>query len=269
MIRLIALDLDGTLLGPDFRVAEADGEAVLAAKERGVIIVLNTARWYGIALRTARRLGVTAPLICHNGAHVKSPDDNGAELLHMPIPTDAAREITARCDEGGWETYTSVEGITYMRSRWESAIDPARLPDDMRIAKTHAEYVTSPATGIIVFSEEGVRGVIDAFEAAYRGTLDFHAAWSESSQPYVSITAAGAGKGKALQLVLDQLDVAPGDVLAVGDALPDVPMFELAGVGVAMGNAPGDVKARADDVAPSNQEGGVAWAIQKYVLETD
>jgi Cof subfamily protein (haloacid dehalogenase superfamily) len=268
MIRLIALDLDGTLLGADFRVGEQDAAAVRAAKERGVSIILNTARWYGIALRTARRLEISLPLICHNGAHVKSPDDE-RELLHLRIPAEAAREIAARCDEGGWETYTSVDGVTYMRSRWESAIDPARLPDDMRIAKTHAEHVTAPATGIIVFSEEGVRGVVDAFEERYRGEIDFHTAWSESSQPYVSITAAGADKGKALQLVLDELGVPAGDAMAVGDALPDVPMFELCGVGVAMGNAPDDVKARADAVAPSNENGGVAWAIRRFVLEPD
>jgi Cof subfamily protein (haloacid dehalogenase superfamily) len=265
MIRLIALDLDGTLLGPDFRVGEADGAAVLAAKERGVQIVLNTARWYGIALRTARRLGISTPLICHNGAHVKEPDSE-RELLHLRIPTEAAREIAARCDEGGWETYTSVDGVTYMRSRWEGAIDPARLPADMRLAKTHAEHVTAPATGIIVFGEEGVRTAVDLFEERYKGTIDFHTAWSEATRPYVSITAAGADKGKALQLVLKHLDVPPEEVVAIGDALPDVPMFELAGVGVAMGNAPDDVKARADAVAPTHEEAGVAWAIKRYVL---
>ncbi|MEX1255613.1 MAG: Cof-type HAD-IIB family hydrolase [Dehalococcoidia bacterium] len=267
MIKLIALDLDGTLLGPDFRVGEVDGAAVLAAKARGVQIVLNTARWYGIAQRTARRLEISTPLICHNGAHVKEPADDGAELLHMRIPTEPAREIAARCDEGGWETYTSVEGVTYMRSRWEGSIDPERLPADMRLAKTHAEHVTSPATGLIVFSEEGVRGVVDAFEERYRGTIDFHTAWSEATQPYVSITAAGADKGKALRLVLDHLGVPPEETMAIGDALPDVPMFELARVGIAMGNAPDDVKERADAVAPSHEDAGVAWAIQRYVLD--
>ncbi len=266
MIRLVALDLDGTLLGPDFRVSEADGAAVAAAMEQGVQIVLNTSRWYGIALRTASRLGLTTPLICHNGAHVKEPGE-GAELLHLRVPAEAAREIASRCDEGGWETYVSVDGVTYMRSRWASQIDPERLPADMRLADTHAEHVTGPATGMIVFSQDGVRTVLDAFEARYRDTLSFHTAWSESSEPYVTITAAGADKGRALELVLAHLAVPADEVLAVGDAMPDVPMFELAGVGVAMGNATDDVKARATAVAPSNAEGGVGWAIRRFVLD--
>ena len=266
MIRLIALDLDGTLLGADFRVSEADGKAVRLARERGVHIVLNTARWYGIAQRTAHRLELRTPLICHNGAHVREPDD-GQELLHLRIPTEAAREIAAFCDGGGFETYTTVDGTTYMRSRWETMIDPQRLPKDMRLAKTHAEHVTSPATGIIVFSAEGVRAVVDAFAQQYAGALAFSEAWSEGSEPYVSITADGVDKGRALRLVCEHLGIAPEEALAVGDAMPDVAMFEVAAVGVAMGNAHADVKARADAVAPSNTEGGVAWAIRRFVLE--
>lgn len=266
MIRLVALDLDGTLLDPSSRVSEEDGKAVVAARDRGVHIVLNTARWYGIAQRTARRLELTGPLICHNGAHVREANE-GAELLHLCVPADAACEVAAFCDEGGFETYTTVAGITYMRTPFEAQIDPERLPKDMRLAQRHAEHVTGPATGLIVFSAEGVRGVVDAFSARYRGEMEFAQAWSETSQPYVSITAAGVDKGRALRLVCERLGVPPDESMAVGDAAPDVAMFELAGTSVAMGNAPDEVKAQADAVAPSNAESGVAWALQRFVLE--
>ncbi|MCH8007639.1 MAG: HAD hydrolase family protein, partial [Chloroflexi bacterium] len=71
MIRLIALDLDGTLLGPNMRVSEEDSDAVIAARDKGIHIVLNTARWYGVAQYTSRRLGLTTPIICMSGAHVQ------------------------------------------------------------------------------------------------------------------------------------------------------------------------------------------------------
>ncbi|OGO53305.1 MAG: hypothetical protein A2148_09325 [Chloroflexi bacterium RBG_16_68_14] len=266
MIRLIALDLDGTLLGPNFRVSEVDGKAVMAARDRGIHIVLNTARWYGLAQRTARRLELEAPLICHNGAHVREANE-GADLLHLRIPRATAREVATFCDEGGFETYTTVDGITYMRSRFEGQIDPARLPADMRLAKAHAEHVDSDATGFVVFGDEAVRGLIDAFAERYAGVLAFPVGVSEAGQLYVTITAAGADKGRALRLVCQHLGVAPEDAMAVGDAAPDISMFEVAATAVAMGNAPEEVKAEADAVAPSNTEGGVAWAIQRFVLE--
>lgn len=266
MIRLIALDLDGTLLGPDHRIHDADREAVRLALERGVQIVLNTSRWYGVAQITARRLELPAPLICHNGAHIKEPED-GLELLHLPIPMDAAREVVAFCDEAGFETYTTVAGTTYMRRPQDSQIDPQRLPKDMRLAKTHAEYVTGPATGIVVFGEEAVQALVSTFAERYAGELTFPLGWSESLQPYLTITAADADKGRALRLVCEHLGVPTEEAMAVGDTAHDVPMFEAASLGVAMGNAPAEVQSKADAVAPSNTEGGVGWAIQRYVLE--
>ncbi len=266
MIRLVALDLDGTLLGPDWRVSDLDGVAVAAARDRGVQIVLCTARWYGIALRTSRRLGLQAPLICHNGAHVREANE-GVDLLHLCMPQEPAREIAAFCDEAGFETYTTVDGLTYMRTPMEAQIDRQRLPKDMRVAHTHAEHITGPCTGIIVFSAEGVRSVVKEFEVRYAGALSFSQAWGETSQPYVSITAAGADKGSGLRLVCEHLGVPVDQAMAVGDAAPDVAMFDVAGTGVAMGNAPDEVKARADAVAPSNAEAGVAWALRRFVLD--
>jgi hypothetical protein len=265
MIRLVALDLDGTLLGPDWRVAEEDSEAVREALARGVHVVLNTSRWYGVALRTHGRLQLETPLACHNGVHVCEP--GGDELLHLRVPADIAREIAQMCDEGGWETYTTVNGVTYMRSRWEERIDPARLPKDMRLAKTHAQHVTQDATGFVVFGDDAVAQLTETFDARYPGALAFPVGIGEAGQQYVTITARGADKGTAHRLICERLAVSPEESMAVGDAMPDAAMFEAAQVGVAMGNASDDLKALADAVAPTNAEGGVAWAIRRYVFE--
>ena len=265
MIRLIALDLDGTLLGPTFQVGDTDRDAVVAARDRGVLIVLNTARWYGIASRTARRLALSTPLICHNGVHVQYPD-GGEELLHLRIPAAAAREIAAFCDDGGFETYTTVGGTTYMRTPYEAQIDPARLPSDMVVEHDQAARVTADVTGFVVFGEEAVPAIVDAFAARFRDTVAFPEGISERGTPYLTITATGADKGTALTLVCERLGVDPKDALAIGDATPDLAMFAVAGTSVAMGNGSDDVKAAADAVAPTHDESGVAWALRRYVL---
>lgn len=266
MIRLIALDLDGTLFGPDWRVGEADRAAVVAARDRGVQISLATSRWYGSAHGMAKELELRAPLICQNGAHVKEPND-GAELLHLRIPIDVAREIAVFCDEGGFETYTTVDSATYVRTAREEQMASRRLPQGMRLARTHAEHVTSPASGFVVFGRESVQAVLETFAERYADVLAMPAGVSETFPPYVTITAAGADKGRALELVCRHLGVSVEETMAIGDAAPDVAMFEVAGIGVAMGNAPEDVRAKADAVAPSNAEAGVAWAIRRFVLD--
>lgn len=265
MIRLLALDLDGTLLDPNSRVSEADAEPLRAARDRGVHVVLSTARWYGVAQRTARKLELSTPIICLNGAHVREPE-GGVELLHETIPQEAAREIVAFCDEGGFETYTTVDGTTYMRTPMEAQIDPARLPKGMLLARKHLEHVTAPATGIVVFGDEPVQSLIDRFGARYAGVLSFPVGSGGQTQTYVTITADGCDKGRALRLVCEHLGVPLEDVLAMGDAQPDVDMFDIVGMGIAMGNAPDEVKEKADAVAPSNAEGGVGWAVRRYVL---
>jgi Cof subfamily protein (haloacid dehalogenase superfamily) len=265
MIRMVALDLDGTLLDPNNKVTEETAAAIHEASAQGVQIVLCTARWFGVALRTARRLEVTAPLICHSGAHIRAPEGD-LELLHLRVPEEAARQIAAFCDDLGAETYTTIDGVTYMRTRWEAQIDPARLPQDMRLAKTHAEYVTGPVTGFVVFGDEAVQGLIETCGERYAEELVFPIGSGSSMQTYVTITGAGSDKGRALRLVAKHLNVPGEEILAMGDAQPDVDMFRVAGTGVAMGNAPDDVKEQADAVAPSNAEDGVAWAIRKFVL---
>ena len=265
MIRLVALDLDGTLLNPSSKVSEEDGAAVRAAAERGVHVVLCTARWYGIALRTANRLGITAPLICHSGAHIRE-SDSAVEILHLRVPEEPARAIASFCDNLGCETYTTIDGVTYMRTPWEAQIDPERLPKDMRLAKTHAEHVTGPVTGFVVFGDEAVQGIIDTFGERYKDELAFPIGSGSSMQTYVTITGAGSDKGRGLRLVCKHLNIPPEEAMAVGDAQPDVDMFRIASIGIAMGNAPDEVKEEATAVAPSNAENGVAWAIRKFVL---
>ncbi len=263
MIRLIALDLDGTLLGPDMRVSPEDTEAVVAARTKGIHIVLNTSRWYGLAQRTARKLEIKAPMICMSGAHVQEPND-GKELLHLKIPMEIAREIATLCDENGYETYTTVNGVTYMRTPMAAQIDPARLPKDMKLAETHTEHITMPTTGFVVFGEEAVNALLPTLRENYADLLAFPVGTGQ--QVYVTITGGPADKGTALRLVCDYLEVPPEEALAVGDAEPDLDMFAVAATGVAMGNAIDSVKEQADAVAPSNTEAGVAWAIRKFAL---
>src|SRR5947208_16384501 len=116
MFRLLALDLDGTLLNSGLRLSEGNAQAVRAAMERGVQVVLATARFYGIALRTASRLGVETPLICSNGAVVKPPTD-GHELIHLDVDHDPARDATTLGEERDWEMFKTIRDVKHAQSR--------------------------------------------------------------------------------------------------------------------------------------------------------
>lgn len=264
-VRLIALDLDGTLLDRSMRLSQANGEALRLAMERGVQVVLATSRWYLLAKGTADLLGSKAPLICNNGALIKSPLQ-GRELLHLRLEREVARRVTALGDERGWDMFTTIGDATYMRPR--PGVDPSRLPGGLRVAERQSPLVLREGepTAVIIFGNEAAEEM-----ARLRAPwLDGRAALSlnrPSHMPhYVVVTHPEADKGRALELVCRELGVAPEESMAVGDSEADIPMLRLVGLGIAVGNAPDTVKAWAREVAPSNDEDGVAWAVRRFVL---
>ena len=227
-------------------------------------VVLATARFYGIALRTASRLGVESPLICSNGALVKRPVD-GRELIHLYLDKDLAREVTKLGDERGWEMFTTIKDVTYMQMR--PGIIPERLPGGLKIAERQSEHLDEgPPTCVLVFGEEAVNEISSRFVSEYGGRARFSINRPTNSAYYVILTHPDAEKAHALEVVLKELGVPPEASIAMGDSESDIGMFRQAGLGIAMRNAPDEVQRAALHVAPSNDEDGVAWAIRKFLL---
>jgi hypothetical protein len=263
-VRLIALDLDGTLLTRTHTVSDANAAAVRDAVAAGVHIVIATARWYLLAKRTADALGITSPIICHNGAMVRSPID-GTRLLQLDVPAAPAMEIAAIADEGGYESMATVDDVTHMLTR-RPDVDPAKLPRGMVRTKRLSDHVTGGAEAFLFFGQDACDGIRARVGDKYDGLLNIAYGVSETFPPYLNVVHAAADKGRALQLVCDHVGVPVEESMAIGDAAPDLPMMRAAGIGMAMGNAPDDLKALADVVGPGNLDDGVAWAIRRFAL---
>jgi hypothetical protein len=263
MIHLVALDIDGTLLDSSNRLSDGNAAAVREALARGAQVVLATSRWFHLARLTAESLDLSTPLICHNGALVKRPED-GQELLHLRLDHDFSRQVAALGDQQRYMMFTTVDDVTYMRPQGKG---PKRLPRDMRVSNYHAQAVAQAApTAILIFGEEAVQEVWNAFIERFSAMVNFSRNHSLTFPHYLSLTHADADKGRALEMVCRELGVDPAEAMAIGDAEADVAMFRVAGRGIAMGNAPESVREAASDVAPPNDDDGVAWAIRKYVL---
>lgn len=264
MIRLLALDLDGTLLNSALKLSDTNAEAVKRALARDVQVVFATSRWFGLAKRTADRLGIETPIISSNGALIKRPAD-GAELLHLRLDQELARGVTALGDDTGWEMFTTIEEATYMRMR--PGIIPERLPAGLRIAERQSERVAAvQPTCVLVFGEEAVAEIGRRFLPAGAERAAFSFNRPVNLPPYVVLTHPEADKGRALEMVCRELSVPLEDTMAMGDSESDLSMLRLAGLGVAVANAPDEVKRAALHIAPGNDADGVAWAIERFVL---
>lgn len=263
-IKLIALDLDGTLLNSALKVSEGNAAAVKRALDKGVRVVLATSRWFGLAKRTADRLGIDTPLVCSNGALIRDPT-GGRELLHLRLDQDLAHEATALGDERGWEMFTTIEDATFMRMR--PGVIPERLPAGLRISERQADEVArGQPTAVLIFGSDAVDEIVQRFLPAYDGRASLSLNRPVNLPHYVVLTHPDADKGSALEMVCRDLDVSLSEVMAMGDSESDASMLGLAGLGVAMNNSPDEVKRAAIHIAPSNDADGVAWAIERFAL---
>jgi Cof subfamily protein (haloacid dehalogenase superfamily) len=262
--KLIALDLDGTLLDSSLKLSDTNTAALRRALDRGVQVVFATSRWFGLAKRTADRLGIDTPLICSNGALIKRPSD-GAELLHLYLDQELAREVTALGDQRGWEMFTTVGDATYMKMR--PGVIPEKLPAGLRVADRQSDRVAEgQPTCVLVFGTDAVDEISQRFLPAYNGRANFSLNRPQNLPHYVVLTHPQADKARALELVCRELAVPRDEVMAMGDSESDLEMLRWAGLGIAMRNAPDEVQRAALHIAPSNDEDGVAWAVERFVL---
>lgn len=264
-IRLIAVDLDDTLLTDDLEIAPGAARAIAAAQAKGVHVVIATGRMFPSAQPIAQQLNLKGPQIVYNGAMVKTTA--GELLWHRPLPRDLALELLDFAAENDWTVHCCylndrlyVPAITAAIIYYtEIAGVPAQSVSDMRglVAKSDG-----PTKLLAIGSPEATT------ERAERLTEHFgdRLMVTISKPSFVEMLQPGVSKATALAQVAQQFDVAQDEVLAIGDSFNDLDMLQWAGIGVAVGNGHPEVQKHADHVVESNNNDGVAEAIERFVL---
>ncbi len=263
-IKLIACDLDGTLVGPELVFSPRLLRAVHLAQTRGVIVTIATGRGFSSALGFARQLGTAAPLICYQGALIRT--QAGQTLYqahlnraHLPAIVDFARqqqvELSVYYDDEIYYTTRTREPAYY--ERWFSL--PAHQVQDLPAA------LPGDPVKFILIAQDRAHG--DRLEAALRAFAADRFDVTRSHDWFVEGVPLNVSKGDAVARLAQHLDIDRAQVMALGDNGNDRSMIAWAGLGVAMGNASADVQAVADVIAPPQDQDGAAWAIERYVLQ--
>ena len=267
-IRLLALDLDGTILGDDLRISARTRLAIREAVARGAMVVLATGRMYRSALPYAETLGLAGPLICYQGAYIRErPGPGGgpgAILRHVTMEAGTARSAVRWARENGLDPHVNADDRLLMEVGDEGAPDYERLSGigavflpDLIAAIDH------PATKVLAVGPPGLPArLLDAGRAAFAGRAEV----TVSHPEYLEFTAPGAHKGAALRWLAQRLGIPLEATMAVGDQHNDREMIAAAGVGVAMAGAPSVVRGVARHVTAPIEEDGAAQAIEEFVL---
>jgi len=281
-IRLLALDIDGTLVGRDLVLRERTIAAVRAARARGVRVSLVTGRMASSAMRFVAQLGLDDPVVAYQGALIRAmparerlerwrasgaeslPPPVGRALRHTPLPAAVARETVL------WSRAKGLDPHANHLERFIIRADDPRIEDYSAFMGARAELVpdlpaalTHPVTKVLAVGEARLPlALLDDARRDFAGRAD-----ATISHPrFLEFVAPGVSKGRALRWLARRAGVPIEHTMAIGDQWNDLEMLAAAGHGVAMPSAPLEVRVAAGYLAPPVEEEGAATVIEALVL---
>jgi Cof subfamily protein (haloacid dehalogenase superfamily) len=268
-IRLIALDIDGTIIGDDHEIAARTIDAVRRAMELDVAVSLVTGRMVSSALRFAQELGLSGPIVGYQGGLIRAmplPESRrlGKLLLHTPLPAEAARGILAWTRERGLDPHVNHLERFILRADDPKADDySAFMGARAELVPDLLEAIDHPVTKILAVGEPPIpTEVAPLARAEFAGRADV----TISHPRFLEFVAPGVSKGRAIRWLARRLRIPLGATLAVGDQWNDLEMLAEVGHGTAMPSAPPEVRAAARYVAAPLEEDGAARIIEELVL---
>lgn len=266
MYKLIAIDLDGTLLSSDGSVAEQNKRALAAARDKGVHVVLATGRPpHGVdRIRALLDFPQDEYLILYNGALTKKISNGRVISRHTLVPADY-RTVADFAESFGMDHYTFREDaclttVLHPVAQWENEINgiPLEVIDLDQL---------DPALPLMKVNLAAEPAMVDHALANVPEVLASRYCIVRSAPNLMEFLDPRASKGQALQDLAASLGIRRDEIVAIGDSGNDLDMISFAGLGAAMGNASEDVKAAADYVTSANDLGGVAEVIRRFILD--
>lgn len=275
MVKLLAIDVDGTLLDSHGRIPPANLSALHEAAARGIALAIVTGRSFHFALPAVAPLPDPLTLIVHNGAIARTRP--GETLVRRLLPRDIARDVLAATST--WRDCVAVlfdrpkQGqMVYDRMDWTH-------PNRVRFRERNLEIIQEVTALEDALTEDPVQLTFNGSVAAMRDVLDAVRAHPAAGRLALSLTeypvrdfslvdicSAGTTKGTTLAALAALLGIERAAVMAVGDNYNDGEMLDWAGIGVVMGNAAEPLKARGHEVTGTNDEAGLAQAIRRFAL---
>lgn len=285
MYKLVAIDIDGTLLNSKGEMTDRTKQVLRKASEQGIYIVLTSGRLTDTVEKFCNEIGADKYLIAENGASIINLQTKELEFSKY-ISKDVVNKVLDICDENNiyYMVYTNkeliVKNIKHMAMFfYKQNYNPNARIKTIVSGRDYINAVTDNFTKLMICDED--RAIynnivaklskipeIDVLPVPHISNKQLELDGKETvlEYSYADISAKGTNKWTAIKELMTKLGISENEVIAIGDNINDIKMIENAGLGVAMKNGSPHVRALADVVAPSNNEDGVAYIVEKYVL---
>lgn len=265
MYKLIAIDMDGTLLTDELEILPSTIEVIQRAVEKGAIVTIATGRMYASAIQFAKQLKINVPLITYQGGLIQSMETE--EIIYERVlSSKISRQLIEIAEERSLHFQVYQDDLVY------GAIENERLVTYAE--KVKVSYKVEP--NLYKLAEKGLTKAIYVGEPNYllgmqkelKGLFGDSAHITQSLPHFLEVTHPEANKGAALRHLAQTLGIDMSETIGIGDNYNDTELLEAAGFGVAMGNAVDALKESADYITLSNNDEGVKHVIEKFVLKS-
>jgi len=267
--KLLVVDIDGTLVGKDGNILPQDRQALAKARDLGIKVSVSTGRAAQSCLSIIHQLALDGYHIFFDGALVSNPAQN-EEVYSQPLSKAVVREAIkfAHLNDIDLDLYSTTHYFIERETRSSKVhhdffglqpilVDFNKIWERERIIK-----------GGLVTTSPKEAAKAEKFRLKFKDSLHFSRVRTPAfpGVDFINVVAPGVSKGKALKALASHLGISLTEVIAIGDGANDIPLLSLAGLGIAMGNAPAEVKAAADYITLDIDHAGLAIAIRKFLL---
>lgn len=261
--RLAALDLDGTLLNDEHVVTNRSCEALQKLSVQGIVVVLISGRMHRAILPISDQIGLESPIISYNGGMVKHPR-TGAVIHHTPIPAAAAMALVEYGDREGLHLNFCLHDQLFIKehNQWSELYKQRTGVPATAVGDLHDLDGQEPTKMQILDTPEK----IDLLLAECKTEFGERLYVTRTQVEYIEFMNPQVSKGRALQALANQLDIPNNLIVTFGDGYNDESMMKIAGFRIAMGNSVDEIKAIADYTTDTNQNDGVALAVEQLLL---
>lgn len=264
-VRLIAIDLDGTLLHDDMTISDYSRNVIKKAQAQGYEIVVATGRMWDSARKKAEILHLgNVPLICYTGAWIMM-SETGEPVRQDGLSPDLASEILLESKRRGWNATSFMDDVIYMDkpNGTEEKYQKYRSKKPVYIGEKF--YHPDKLVTRIVFADPSLKkrlAIRQVVEEKFKGQVDV----VFPGDDFVDVHKKGINKAAAVRFLCDKKGITPEEVMAFGNTENDVPLLQMAGLSYAVSNADKVAKEAARAICPSNEDDGVAKTIEKVLL---
>ena len=265
-IKLIALDVDGTIMDKNFNISSQVKTAVKKSIEKGIHVLIATGRMYSATVPIAKHLGLKTPLIVYQGSLIQEFYESDRILMHHTVPSDVSLQVIKDLREYGIQINAYLNDKLYIENESAILVEYAAKRNITLYKVDNFDNIDKFEPTKILgmhYDTELIDKVRNELKEKYKNLINI----TKSTPNFCEFVNNNCSKANSVLFLANKWNIDQSQIMAIGDQENDLEMLKIAEIGIAMGNGDKGLQDMADYVTESVDNNGVAHAIEKFVLD--